>query len=65
MNQHPVAARRGLAGRPILTVTLVLAVLAGAGVGGMALAGRDGEPGDALWQEPAALVSATGPAPSA
>jgi poly-gamma-glutamate capsule biosynthesis protein CapA/YwtB (metallophosphatase superfamily) len=40
MNAHPPTRRPGLFGRPVLTVTLVLATLAGAGLGGMALAER-------------------------
>jgi poly-gamma-glutamate capsule biosynthesis protein CapA/YwtB (metallophosphatase superfamily) len=54
----PGPARQGLAGRPVLTVTIVLATLVGAGLGGVALANRDG--GRAPRWEPGA-VAATAP----
>ena len=53
MNAHPSPERRGLAGRPILTVTIVVAALIGAGLGGVALANRDDDPGKPLWRAPA------------
>lgn len=72
MNAHPPAypppRRPGLFGRPILTVTLAVAALVGAGLGGVALAGRgsDGEP--PVWNAPAppsaAGASAAAPTPS-
>jgi poly-gamma-glutamate capsule biosynthesis protein CapA/YwtB (metallophosphatase superfamily) len=57
MNAHPDPARRGLAGRPILTVTLVLAGLVGAGLSGVALANRGDDPGAPLWKQPGESVS--------
>jgi poly-gamma-glutamate capsule biosynthesis protein CapA/YwtB (metallophosphatase superfamily) len=53
--------RRGLAGRPILTVTIALAALVGAGLGGVALANRGDDLGPPRWQEPAAAASARPP----
>jgi poly-gamma-glutamate capsule biosynthesis protein CapA/YwtB (metallophosphatase superfamily) len=59
MNAHPPQrpAPRGLFGRPILTVTIVLAALAGMGVGGVALANRDSGSG-ATWQQPPNAIQA-------
>jgi capsule synthesis protein PGA_cap len=52
MNAHP---RTGLFGRPILTATIVVAALAGVGIGGVALANRDkAEPPQ--WQSGAAAA---------
>src|SRR3954469_17154767 len=48
MNAHPPRARRGLFGHPLLTVTIVVAALLGAGVAGVALANR-GESDPATW----------------
>jgi len=49
--------RRGLFGRPVLTIFIVLGVLAALGIGGVALADR--APTAATWQQPAnALASA-------
>jgi len=49
--------RRGLFGRPVLTIFIVLGVLAALGIGGVALADR--APSAATWQQPAnALASA-------
>jgi poly-gamma-glutamate capsule biosynthesis protein CapA/YwtB (metallophosphatase superfamily) len=59
MNAHPPEPRRGLFGRPVLTVTIVLAALAGMGLGGVALANRDNSPPTARWQQPSATVGAT------
>ncbi|MEV6630029.1 CapA family protein [Actinoplanes sp. NPDC051470] len=54
MNAHP---RTGLFGRPVLTATIVIAVLAGAGIGGVALANRD-KSDPPQWQSaPAAAPS--------
>lgn len=65
MNAQPPHERRGLFGRPLLTVTIVLAALLGMGLGGVALANR-GEPAPARWQAaPAAPASAPSPAASA
>ena len=52
MNSHPPSQSPGLFGRPVLTATIVLAVLAGIGGGGLAFAHRGASPGP-LWQEPA------------
>ena len=54
MNAHPPPSRDGLFGRPILTVTIVLAALLGMGLGGVALADRDtSATGAPRWQQPA------------
>jgi hypothetical protein len=58
MNSHPSPGRRGLAGRPVLTVTITLAALVGAGLGGVALANRGDDPGEPRWIQPAASASA-------
>jgi poly-gamma-glutamate capsule biosynthesis protein CapA/YwtB (metallophosphatase superfamily) len=59
MNTTPsVPSRRGLAGRPILTVTITAAALIGAGLGGVALANRGDRVGPPRWQEPAAAAPA-------
>lgn len=50
MNAHP-PRKSGLFGRPLLTVTIVLAALLGMGLGGVALANR-GEPAGPQWQAP-------------
>jgi len=52
MNSHPPSQSPGLFGRPVLTATIALAVLAGIGLGGVAFAQRGSGPGP-LWQEPA------------
>ena len=57
-------ARSGLFGRPILTVTIVLAALAGMGLGGVALANRDAPPGAPRWQDPPAAGASQAPASS-
>ncbi|MFF5295416.1 CapA family protein [Paractinoplanes globisporus] len=56
MNSQPPSRSPGLFGRPVLTVTIILAVLAGIGVGGVAVANRGSDPA-ALWQEPAAAAT--------
>jgi hypothetical protein len=62
MNAHPPQSRRGLFGRPVLTVTIVLAAVAGMGLGGVALANRDNSPPTARWEQPpAAPVSSRQP----
>jgi poly-gamma-glutamate capsule biosynthesis protein CapA/YwtB (metallophosphatase superfamily) len=48
------AGPRGLAGRPILTVTIALAALIGAGLGGVALAKRGDDSARPLWKQPEA-----------
>ena len=67
MNSPPPSRSSGLFGRPVLTVTIVFAVLAGAGAGSVALANRDTGPRP-IWHEPAAAQpnpSATNPSGSA
>ena len=49
MNAHPSTRRPGLFGRPVLTVTIVLAALLGMGLGGVALANRD-DPDPPRWE---------------
>jgi hypothetical protein len=62
MNAHPPQPRRGLFGRPVLTVTIVLAAVAGMGLGGVALANRDNSAPTARWEQPpAAPASARQP----
>ena len=65
MNSHPPSQSTGLFGRPVLTVTIALAVLAGIGLGGVAFAQRGSGPGP-LWQEPveAAPAPASASAPA-
>ena len=55
MNAHP--QRRGLFGRPVLTIFIVLGVLAGLGLGGVALADRSPDP--PRWQQPPAAAGTT------
>src|SRR5690349_962363 len=62
MNAHPPPPRPGLFGRPILTATLAVAVLAGAGLGGVALAGRGSDPAAPAWKTPAAPAASSAPA---
>jgi hypothetical protein len=57
-------SRRGLFGRPILTVTIVVAALIGMGVGGVALASRDTSPGVPRWLDPPAPLAIVPPASS-
>lgn len=53
MNSHPPASRPGLFGRPVLTVTIVLAALLGVGAGTVAFANsQDGS--KPQWEQPAA-----------
>ncbi len=57
MNTNPPnPPRRGLAGRPILTTTIAVAAVIGAGLGGVALANRGGPA--PTWQSPPASASA-------
>ncbi|MEU7903317.1 CapA family protein [Actinoplanes sp. NPDC049118] len=61
MNAHP--PRRGLFGRPILTVTIAAAVLASAAIGGVALADRGSEKATAgVWKVPPSPVPESAPA---
>ncbi|MGK5679639.1 CapA family protein [Actinoplanes sp. URMC 104] len=64
MNSHPPRQRQGLFGRPVLTITIVLAALAGLAAGGVAFA-RAGSDDASRWQEPlpAPTSSASAPAP--
>ncbi|WP_305787449.1 CapA family protein [Symbioplanes lichenis] len=64
MNAQPPNQRRGLFGRPVLTATIVVAALLGAGVGGMALADRSPETSQARWQD-APSKGTTSAAPAA
>ena len=64
MNSQPPARRPGLFGRPVLTATLAVAVLAGAGLGGVALADRASEPDPPVWKAPAAAPSAAPSTPA-
>lgn len=57
MKAQPPRERRGLFGRPLLTVTIALAALFGMGAGGVALANR-GEPEAPRWQAGAAATTA-------
>jgi poly-gamma-glutamate capsule biosynthesis protein CapA/YwtB (metallophosphatase superfamily) len=56
MNAHPQPSRRGPFGRPVLTLTIVLAVLLGMGLGGVALANRGDQAAAPQWQQPPAAV---------
>ncbi len=65
MNSHPSSRRPGLFGRPVLTITIVLAVVIGAGAGSVAFANRDKKTGAARWQQPAVAAPASaGASPS-
>lgn len=63
MNAQPPPDRPGLFGRPVLTLTIAIAALVGAGLGGMALADRGTERTGAKWQAPPAAAAPTSPAP--
>ncbi|MBM2617170.1 CapA family protein [Actinoplanes sp. LDG1-06] len=53
MNSHPPHRRPGIFGRPVLTITIVLAALAGIGAGSVAFANRQSDDESASsWQEP-------------
>jgi len=60
MNAHP-PQRRGLFGRPVLTTFIVLGVLAGLGLGGVAVANRSRSV--ASWQQPPAAARSTSAKP--
>jgi hypothetical protein len=57
MNAHPPPRRRGLFGRPALTITIVLAAVIGMGLGGVAVANRGSSTGGARWQQPPAAIA--------
>ena len=63
MNAHPPSPRRGLFGRPLLTITIVLAALLGMGLGGVALANRDNSDSAPQWRSapPSAGAASAGP----
>lgn len=63
MNAQPPPDRPGLFGRPVLTLTIAVAALVGAGLGGMALADRGTERTGAKWHVPPAAAAPTSPAP--
>jgi len=52
MNSQPSSPRPGLFGRPVLTVTIVLAALVGGGVGTIAYANRDSAVAAPEWHDP-------------
>jgi poly-gamma-glutamate capsule biosynthesis protein CapA/YwtB (metallophosphatase superfamily) len=56
MNAHP-PQRRGLFGRPVLTIFIVLGVLAALGIGGVAMADRPSAA--AKWEQPPAALTTT------
>jgi poly-gamma-glutamate capsule biosynthesis protein CapA/YwtB (metallophosphatase superfamily) len=58
MNSQPPSRGPGLFGRPVLTVTIVLAVLAGAGAGSVAFANRNDDIARPQWREPSAASAA-------
>jgi poly-gamma-glutamate capsule biosynthesis protein CapA/YwtB (metallophosphatase superfamily) len=64
MNAHPPSPRRGLFGRPLLTITIVLAALLGMGLGGVALANRDDPDPPAQWQPASPASSPAAEPPS-
>jgi len=53
MNSHPSSGSPGLFGRPVLTITIVLAVLVAVGAGSVAFAKKKAGPAP-RWQQPAA-----------
>jgi poly-gamma-glutamate capsule biosynthesis protein CapA/YwtB (metallophosphatase superfamily) len=65
MKAHPPSARRGLFGRPLLTITIVLAALLGMGVGGVALANRDDTGATPQWRTAPPPVASSAPPPAA
>jgi poly-gamma-glutamate capsule biosynthesis protein CapA/YwtB (metallophosphatase superfamily) len=64
MNSHPPPRRPGLFGRPVLTITIVLAALIGVGAGSVAFANREGDSAAAEWRQPTAPAPASSSAPS-
>jgi poly-gamma-glutamate capsule biosynthesis protein CapA/YwtB (metallophosphatase superfamily) len=65
MNAQPPSASRALFGRPLLTVTLILAVLLGVGVGSVAFANRGSDRDTPRWQPAPGGASQTSAAPRA
>nr|WP_296072854.1 CapA family protein [uncultured Actinoplanes sp.] len=57
MNSHPPPRKAGVFGRPVLTITIVLAVLIAIGAGSVAFAKRDRDPASARWQAPPPSVT--------
>ena len=57
MNSHPPSHSPGLFGRPVLTITIVLAVVAGVGAGSVAFANRGSGPAP-QWLLPSAAEAA-------
>jgi hypothetical protein len=66
MNSHPSSGSSGLFGRPVLTITIVLAVLVAVGAGSVAFAKKKAGP-TPQWQQPEAVsrVAAAVPAKTA
>jgi poly-gamma-glutamate capsule biosynthesis protein CapA/YwtB (metallophosphatase superfamily) len=70
MNPEPPHRRPGLFGRPVLTATIVVAALVGAGLGGIALADRGSDQTGGLapapvWKAPAASSASSAASSSA
>jgi poly-gamma-glutamate capsule biosynthesis protein CapA/YwtB (metallophosphatase superfamily) len=65
MNAQPPSSNRALFGRPVLTVTLILAVLLGVGVGSVAFANRGSDRDAPRWQPAPGGASRTSAAPRA
>lgn len=61
MNKHPSQRRPGLFGRPVLTATIAVAALVGAGLGGMALADRSPSSPGVTWQAPPSAAATASP----
>ncbi|GGL03525.1 CapA family protein [Mangrovihabitans endophyticus] len=62
MRSHQAPRRRnGLFGRPILTITIVLAAVAGMAIGGVALANRDNVANAPQWRQPSGSAAAVAP----
>jgi poly-gamma-glutamate capsule biosynthesis protein CapA/YwtB (metallophosphatase superfamily) len=65
MNSHPPSHSPGLFGRPVLTITIVLAVLAGVGAGSVAFASRGAGPAPQWQDRPSAAAAAVPGKPAA
>ena len=63
MTPHPPSSSSGLFGRPALTMTIVVAALAGISLGGVAMANRGNQPGAPRWEQPPAAIVSTSPSP--